>query len=79
MAGTIYGSGFPITPSDSLPITQPCTGLYVGGTGVLVVETLNGVELAFVGVPAGAVISMQVRKVKATGTTATSIVGLQTG
>lgn len=79
MAGTIYGSGFPITPNDNADIPQPCTGLYVGGAGVLVVVTLNNVEVTFGGVPAGAILPIQVRRVKVTGTTATLIVGLTTG
>lgn len=79
MAGTIYGDAFAVTPSDSVNLPPACTGLYVGATGNVVVETLSGATITFLAVPVGALIPIQVRKVKATGTTATSIVGLQTG
>lgn len=51
--------------------------LYVGGTGNVAVRTVGGQDVTFNGVPAGATLFVEVRLVKATGTTATNIVGLR--
>lgn len=64
-----------ITTSDTAP--NVFTRLYVGGTGNLKVTTENGDVVTFSSVPAGSVIPIRVSLVWATGTTATSIVGLK--
>lgn len=51
-------------------------GLYVGGTGDVVVQNTPGSTIAtFKAVPVGTIIPLQVVRVMATGTTATLIVG----
>lgn len=49
--------------------------IYVGGTGTLVVTTIDGEDVTFAAVPAGTVLPVQVIKVKA-ASTATSLVAL---
>ena len=63
-----------VTPSDStvLAVTK---GLYIGGTGNLVVTMADGVDATFTGISAGIVHPLSVTKVKA-ATTATSIVAV---
>lgn len=74
-----------VTPSNSTDIpsvsTQDGSGnngcvLYVGGAGNLKVTTAGGDEVTFTGVLAGSFIPVQVIRVWATGTSATSIVAL---
>lgn len=70
-----------ITPSDTDTIqnnardTRGCL-VYVGVTGDLAVETASGDTATFVAVPAGMILPVQVKKVLATGTTATSLIAL---
>ena len=47
--------------------------LYIGGTGNVSVITIGGDQLTFAGVPAGTTLPIQVRKLRATNTTATLI------
>jgi hypothetical protein len=68
--------GFAVTPSDTVDFTEYARGLYVGVTGNVVVVAFDGSVLTFVGVPAGAVLPIVCRRVNATSTTATSILGL---
>ena len=56
--------------------TNPGCVLYVGNTGNLRVLTTSGADLTFVGIPAGAFVPVQVKRVFATNTTATDIVAL---
>ncbi len=63
-----------ITPSDTAPI-NPLVGLYVGGAGTVVAVGVDGVSASFV-CPAGTYLRGRFTLVKATGTTATNIVGL---
>lgn len=64
---------FTLTPSDTAE--QRCTGLYVGGTGDVVVKTANGSNVKFAGVPAGTFLPVETERVYSTGTTATLILG----
>ena len=64
-----------VTPHDSNLLTQVSRALYVGATGDLVVTMANGVDVTFVAVPVG-IMPLRVLRVKATGTTASSIVSL---
>jgi hypothetical protein len=51
--------------------------LYIGGDGNVSVDTFGGTEsLVFNGAKAGSIIPMAVRRVNATGTTATNIVAM---
>lgn len=75
-ATTAYASGETggaVAPSDSTVLDF--NALYVGVVGDIVV-TVGGVDLTFVAVPAGTILPVRGTKVKATGTTASSIVWL---
>lgn len=64
-----------VTPHDTN--ANEFDALYVGGTGNVRVITVGGQDTLFSGVPAGATLYIKVRKVMATNTTATLIVGLR--
>jgi hypothetical protein len=68
------GYGVAVTPSDAtvLPMTR---ALYVGSTGNVAVEDING-TVTYVSVQAGSILPVQVSRVLATNTTASSIVAL---
>ncbi|WP_127145090.1 spike base protein, RCAP_Rcc01079 family [Pelagibacterium montanilacus] len=70
------GHAISLTPSDAVEIGQPVRGLYVGATGDLAVEMASGEAVIFAAVPAGSILPVRVRKVLATGTLASAIVGL---
>jgi len=71
-----------ITPNDSTFLTKDATArtgnlyraLFVGGAGNIALEDRNGVVVTYA-VPAGQIIPFSPRKVMATNTTATLIVG----
>lgn len=74
-----------VTPSDTLNIPSASTEdgngnngcvLYVGGGGNLKVTTVGGNDVTFVNIQDGSFLPIQVIKVFATGTTATSIVAI---
>ena len=74
-----------VTPSDTVDIpsvsTQRGIGnngcvLYVGGFGDVRVLTAGGDDVTFVGINGGTFVPVQVLKVFATSTTATSIVAM---
>lgn len=66
-----------VTPNDSNDLAVTARALYVGGAGdlslVLVGDTA---AVTFAAVPAGSVLPLRVKRVRATGTTATAIVAL---
>lgn len=69
-------NAFAITPHNTNELAFVARGIYVGGAGDIAVTTANGHEVTLVAVPAGSVLPIVVRIVKATGTTATNLVGL---
>jgi hypothetical protein len=69
-----YGSAVAITTSDT--VQQTYRGIYVGGAGNVTVETEGGSTTLFTAPPVGSIIPIRCVKVKATGTTATALVGL---
>jgi hypothetical protein len=69
--------GFAVTPSDSTVFAEPTRQVYVGSAGSLtVLMNDDATTTAFAAVPAGTSLNISVTKVMATGTSATSIVGL---
>lgn len=70
-------TGAAVTPSDSVDLSGgTCRALYVGGSGdISVLFQGSTTPVLFVGF-AGGVLPIQVKRVRATGTTATSIVAL---
>lgn len=65
-----------VTKHDTNELTRVSRALYVGGTGDVAVVMLEGSAVTFVGVPAGALLPIRVKKVMSTGTTATTIISL---
>lgn len=74
-ADSCASNAFSITPADA-DMSTPARALYVGGAGNVAVVTTGGDSVTFVGVAAGTVLPVSVRRVSSTGTTATSIVGM---
>lgn len=64
-----------VTTSDSSEI-DPTRGLYIGGAGNIKVDTAAGTTVTLNSAAAGSVLPIRVKKVYATGTTATNIVAL---
>jgi hypothetical protein len=62
-----------VTTSDTANLSAPSV-IYVGGTGNVRVLTAQGTDVTFSGMPAGAVVPVQVIRVYATNTTATLLV-----
>ena len=65
-----------VTPHDSTNLNGAPIGLYVGGGGDLVAVGRDSAAVTFVGVAAGTVLPIAVKRVNSTSTTATSIVAL---
>lgn len=65
-----------VTPSDVADLATYARQLWIGGSGNVNVDTLDGTTVVFTGVPAGVVLPIAVKKVHATSTTATNIVAL---
>lgn len=69
--------GAAITPSDTVDLANITRGIYVGGAGDITIN-FQGSETAvlFAAVPQGIILPVRATRVKATGTTATNLVGL---
>lgn len=64
-----------ITPADT-DLVQPVRAIYVGGSGNLKINDTGNGAVTFYNVPAGVILPVMARRIYATGTTATNIVGL---
>jgi len=64
-----------IAPNDGADLTNTTRGIYVGGAGNIV-ATVGGTDVTFTAVQAGTVLPIRATRIKATGTTATGLVGL---
>lgn len=68
---------FAITPSDTDPLPQLTRYIYVGGAGnITLIAAGDTVAVELVAVPVGAVLEICAATVKATGTSATNLVGM---
>jgi hypothetical protein len=70
------GQLFAIAPSDSADLPMVTRGIYVGITGNLAVRDAEGNQVVLVQVQAGSVLPIRASRVLASGTTASSIVGM---
>jgi hypothetical protein len=68
--------GAAVTPSDTVDLAFTTRAIYVGGAGTLTVILAGGATVEFLAVPAGTWLWIAATRVKATGTSATSIVAL---
>ena len=70
-------SAFEVTPHDTQELTAVTKAVFIGGAGDLVVRLLEGTsDVTFRGLASGSVLDIRVTSIRATGTTATDIVGL---
>lgn len=66
-----------VVPSDAIELTVVTKALYVGTGGNIAVRSIDATaDVTFANVPAGAVLPVRARAIRATGTTASQIVGL---
>lgn len=70
-------NAFAITPSDSEQLPLATKAIYVGGGGDITLRPLNAdADVLFAAFPAGGILDVRTSAIRATGTTATGIVGL---
>lgn len=65
--------GAAVTPNDNADLVTSSRYVFVGGAGALKVDLVSGNTLTLTGITAGTVLPLRVRRVYATGTTATNI------
>lgn len=70
------GRGFAITANDSVDLAAETRAIYVGGAGALALVLASGDTVTFTGLAAGTLLPVRAIRVKATGTSATLLVGL---
>lgn len=67
---------FAITPDNNNDVTFVTRGIYVGTGGDLAVIMASGDAVTFTGLMGGTIYPLRVSRVKSTGSTASSLVGL---
>jgi len=65
-----------IVPSDTTDLPVPCRGMIIGGGGNVVCQGPEGDLVTLKNLPSGALLPVQIVRVKSAGTTATDLVGL---
>lgn len=66
-----------VVPSDAVPLPRLPKALYVGGSGDVTLRLIDAAaDIVLTAVPAGSILPVRARFVRATGTTATAIVAL---
>lgn len=68
--------GFAVSPNDGTDLQEVTRAIYVGGSGSLTLVFPSSAEITFAGLAGGTVLPVRAMRIKATGTTATAIVGL---
>lgn len=64
-----------VTPDDNNDLADVATRLYVGGAGAIsVILADDASPVTLTAVPVGSYLDMRIRRVRATGTTATALV-----
>ena len=74
-----YDNAEAVTPSDSTVFSPVLDGFHVGVAGNVAVVTEAGSAVTLTACLAGTIYPIRVSKIKSTGTTATTIVGLRLG
>lgn len=67
---------FAVIPSDGGDLPLLTKGIYIGTGGDVTLAPAAGSDVTFRNVPSGAILDVRTRAVRATGTTASNIVGL---
>ncbi len=65
-----------ITPSDTISLNETTRAIYIGGAGNLTVIMKSGQEVTFSNLLNGNILPIRATQIKATGTTATQLIGL---
>lgn len=65
-----------ISPDNDTDLTVTVRGFYLGNAGDVKVDMANGGSVVFSNMAAGVIYPIGVKRIYATGTTATNIVGL---
>lgn len=68
-------NAFTITPHDSNELSYVTRSVYVGGGGDIVAVMASGAEVTLRNVVTGSFLPYRIKQIKATGTTATDIIG----
>lgn len=68
--------GAAITTSNTVDLPKFARALYIGVGGDVKVDTIDGSTLTFSGVSGGTILPVSVKRVYATGTTATTLLAL---
>lgn len=69
-------NAFAITTSDTVNFANDILAFYVGGVGNVTIFTVGGHTVLLTAVVVGTVYYIRCRRINATGTTATALVGL---
>ena len=69
-------NAFAIVPNNTSDLAYATRAIYVGGDGNITLVTIEDETVTFVGVKAGSILPISVKRVNATLTTATNLVGL---
>jgi len=69
-------SALAVVPSNTADLAQVTRGVYVGQTGDLALTMADGSTVTFANVQAGSLLPLRAVRIRATGTTATSILAL---
>lgn len=69
-------NAFAVSPNNSTDLTAVTRGVYVGVSGDLKVDTSQGDTVTFVALASGVIHPIRAKRIYATGTTATNIVGV---
>ena len=75
LKGSLVQNAFEIIPSDAADLTHETIAIYVGFDGDLKIDLVNGETITMYNLAAGAWHPIAAKKVYATGTTATYILG----
>jgi len=78
LAGNVsFQNAASVTPNDSTDLSNAASALWIGSTGNIKVDLKsNGTGITFNALTAGYLLRARVKKVYATGTTASSIIAL---
>ncbi len=74
-----YSRALPVTKSDTVDITpgQICDGLFVGGTGTVVLVLEDNTLMTITSVAANTLLPFAIKRVNSTNTTATAMYALK--
>lgn len=67
---------FAITPADTADLPETTRAIFVGSEGSLALRMQSGALVTLAGIPQGTLLPLRADRILATGTTASSLVGL---